>query len=131
MNKNQVIISWIFQLVAAIIMLQTLRFKFGAHPDSVMLFTTLGMEPWGRIGTGVIELLASILLFIPRTVWFGALMAVGLMAGAIFFHLTILGVNFNNDGGSLFGLALAVMVSALVILFLRRKQIPYLATFFS
>ena len=128
MNKNQKIISWIFQIVAAIIMLQTLFYKFGAHPESIKLFSQLGMEPTGRIGTGVAELIASILLLIPRTSWFGALMGVGLMAGAIFFHLTVLGISFNNDGGVLFGMAVLVMVSSLIVLFINRKQIPVIKT---
>jgi len=78
-------------------MLQTLFFKFTAHPQSVHLFTELGMEPWGRIGTGVVELVASLLILYPRTTGIGATIGTGLMAGAIFFHLTTLGIKFDGD----------------------------------
>src|SRR5688572_30639208 len=91
------ILYWILRLIAAIIMLQTLFFKFSAAPESVYIFTTLGMEPWGRIGIGVLELIASILILYPRTTAFGAILGVGLMAGAIFFHLTKLGIEVQGD----------------------------------
>src|ERR1700735_3354134 len=90
--KYQNIILWIFRLLAALIMLQTLWFKFSADPQSVHLFTILGMEPWGRIGIGVLELIASGLILYPRTTGYGAVLGLGLMAGAIFFHLTKLGI---------------------------------------
>ena len=80
-------LTWILRLLAALIMLQTLYFKFTGHEESVQLFTTLGMEPWGRIGTGILELLAAIMILIPASVIPGALLASGLMVGAIFFHL--------------------------------------------
>lgn len=91
------IIVWALRILAALIMLQTLYFKFSAAPQSVHLFTLLGMEPWGRIGIGVLELIASILILYPRTTPFGALLGAGLMAGAIFFHLTKLGIYFDGD----------------------------------
>src|SRR6202035_4623057 len=96
MNGRNILI-WILRLLAAVILLQTLYFKFTAHPQSVHLFTILGMEPWGRIGTGVLELIASILILYPRTTGFGAALGLGLMAGAIFFHLTRLGIVFDGD----------------------------------
>ena len=95
--KYTTVFIWILRLVAAIIILQTLYFKFTAHPQSVHLFTELGMEPWGRIGTGVIELVASLLILYPRTTGIGATIGTGLMAGAIFFHLTKLGIKFDGD----------------------------------
>ncbi len=95
--KPSVIIIWILRLIAAIIMLQTLYFKFTGHEQSVKLFTQLGMEPWGRIGTGVMELIASALLLYSRTIVWGALLGLGLMSGAIFFHLTKLGITFDGD----------------------------------
>ncbi|HWB27326.1 MAG TPA: DoxX family protein [Chitinophagaceae bacterium] len=91
------IILWVLRLLAVAIMGMTLFFKFSADPQSVKLFTILGMEPWGRIGIGVMELIACILILIPRTTPFGALLGLGLMAGAIFFHLTKLGINFDGD----------------------------------
>lgn len=117
-------ISWLLQLAVAGILLQTLYFKFTAAPESVYIFSTLGMEPWGRIGSGVAELLAAILLLVPSTVALGALVAVGVISGALFFHLTKLGIAVQGDGGLLFGLALAVFAGGLVILALRRQQLP-------
>ena len=115
-------LSWALRIVAALILLQTLYFKFTGHPESVELFTKLGVEPWGRIGTGVIELIASILLLIPATVFVGAVLGLGLMAGAIVSHLTVIGVESKGDGGQLFILAITVMVCCLVILVLHKQQ---------
>ena len=120
--KLKVILSWALRIVAALILLQTLYFKFTGHPESVELFTKLGVEPWGRIGTGVIELIASILLLIPATVFVGAFLGLGLMAGAIVSHLTVIGVESKGDGGQLFILAITVMVCCLVILVLHKQQ---------
>ena len=120
--KLKIILSWALRIVAALILLQTLYFKFSGHPESVELFTKLGVEPWGRIGTGVIELIASILLLIPSTVFVGAFLGVGLMAGAIVSHLTVIGIESKGDGGQLFILAITVMVCCLVILVLHKNQ---------
>ena len=117
------IFLWILRLVAAYILLQTLRFKFGAAPESVYIFTKVGMEPWGRIGSGVVELIASVLLLIPRTTALGALMAIGTMSGAIFFHLTKLGIEVMGDGGQLFYMGVAVWVSSAILLFVYRNQV--------
>ena len=95
--KVNSIITWILRLLAAVIMLQTLYFKFTAQDESVQLFTALGMEPWGRIGTGFLELVAAVLILYPRTTAIGALLGLGLMGGAIFFHLTVLGIKFGGD----------------------------------
>ena len=118
--KNAIL--WVLRLTAAFIMLQTLYFKFTAHPQSVRLFTELGMEPWGRIGTGVGELIASVLILLPRTTGFGALLGTGLMSGAIFFHLTKLGIKFDGDYG-LFTLALIAFVCCAALLLVFRDQI--------
>jgi uncharacterized membrane protein YphA (DoxX/SURF4 family) len=120
--KLKIIGSWALRIVAALILLQTLYFKFTGHPESVELFTKLGVEPWGRIGTGVIELIASILLLIPSTVFAGAFLGVGLMAGAIVSHLTVIGIESKGDGGQLFMLAITVLVCCLVILVLHKNQ---------
>jgi len=120
--KLQVIIAWVLRLVAAFIMLQTLYFKFTGHEQSVRLFTELGMEPWGRIGTGVFELIASALILYPRTTGWGAGLGAGLMAGAIFFHLTKLGIKFDGDYG-LFTLALVAFVCCLLLLVMFRQQV--------
>jgi hypothetical protein len=114
---------WGLRLVAAVIMLQTLYFKFSGAEESVYIFSVLGMEPWGRIGTGVLELLSSVLLLIPATTALGALLGVGLMSGAIFFHITTLGIEVKNDHGLLFIYALLVFISCLILLGVFRHQL--------
>lgn len=116
---------WVLRIVPAAILVMTLYFKFTAHPQSVKLFTALGMEPWGRIGTGVFELIASILLLIPRTTLAGAVLGLGLMSGAIFFHLTKLGIYFDGDAG-LFTYAVITFVCCLLLIIINRKNIPQL-----
>lgn len=126
MTKSQSTISWALRIVAAAIMLQTLYFKFTGHPDSVELFDTVGIGDAGRIGTGVVELIAGILLLIPKTVWLGAGLSLGVISGAIMSHLTILGINYNGDGGGLFALAVVVFLASLGVLWIHRKEIPFL-----
>ncbi len=116
------IIGLALRVVAAIILLQTLYFKFTGHPESVELFTKLGVEPWGRIGTGLIELIASILLLIPSTVFIGAFLGIGLMSGAILSHLTVIGIESKGDGGQLFMLAFVVWLCSAVIMVLYKHQ---------
>lgn len=113
---------WILRIIPAVIMLQTLYFKFTAHPESVRLFTEIGMEPWGRIGTGVIELIASILLLIPALTGFGALIGLMMMTGALFFHLTKIGVNFGGDPW-LFIYALVTFVCCASLILVYRNQL--------
>jgi hypothetical protein len=120
------IVSWICRITAAVILLQTLFFKFTAAPESVYIFTKVHAEPWGRIGSGVVELIAAVLILIPRTVWAGALLALGVMAGAIVSHLTVLGIEVMGDGGLLFALAAIVAFTSAVALVLHRNQIPVL-----
>ena len=122
MNKPTIYLLWAARIVAAVIMLQTLFFKFTGASESVYIFSTLGVEPWGRIGSGIVELIASSLILIPRTSWIGAGLALGVMSGAILAHLTILGIPVQGDGGYLFFLALAVAASSSTILFLTRSQ---------
>jgi len=114
--------TWALRIIAALILLQTLFFKFSAADESIYIFSTLGMEPWGRIGSGVLEFIASILILYPRTTFIGAALGAGLMSGAIFFHLTKLGLVVKNDGGQLFIYALLVFVSCLLLLIIYRKQ---------
>jgi len=118
------VVSWFFRIVAAVILLQTLYFTFTGAPESVYIFTKVGLEPWGRYASGVVELFAAILLLFPRMAWVGALLAAGVMLGAIGSHLTKLGIVVQNDGGLLFALALTVFVCALATLSLHRRQIP-------
>jgi uncharacterized membrane protein YphA (DoxX/SURF4 family) len=121
--KQKTILIWILKLVAAIIMLQTLFFKFTASEESVYIFTKLGIEPWGRIGSGIVELIASILILIPRTTAIGALLGLGVMSGALFSHLTKLGIVVMDDHGQLFVYALLVFISCLILLYLYRQQL--------
>jgi len=114
----------ILRIAVAIILIQTLRFKFTAHPDSVYIFEQVGLEPYGRIGIGIVELIAGILILIPRTVWMGALLSMGVLSGAIFMHFTKLGIEVNNDGGLLFITALVTFILSAVVLFIYRKDIP-------
>jgi len=120
--KNTTTISWIFRVIAVVILLQTLFFKFTGAPESVYIFSTLGLEPWGRIGSGVGELIASILLLVPRTTWMGALLGLGIITGAIVSHLTVLGIEVQGDGGLLFMLALVVLISCGIVLFLHKDE---------
>ncbi|MFN0060332.1 MAG: DoxX family protein [Planctomycetota bacterium] len=109
------ILSWIARLVVAGIFLQTLFFKFTASEESVYIFTTLGVEPWGRIASGIVELAAAVLLLMPKTVWFGALLALGAMSGAILSHVTRLGIVVQDDGGLLFSLAVGSFALSLLM----------------
>jgi uncharacterized membrane protein YphA (DoxX/SURF4 family) len=129
LTRTQKVVSWILRLTAAVILLQTLFFKFTGAPESVYIFTKLGMEPWGRYGSGVAELIASILLLSSCHCWLGALLALGVMGGAIISHLTRLGIVVQNDGGLLFGLAITVAVCCAAVLVLHRRQIPFVNKF--
>jgi putative oxidoreductase len=121
--KLKNILYWSARLLAAIIMFQTLYFKFTGAEESKYIFGALGMEPWGRIGVGVVELIASVLLLITPLAWMGALLALGAMGGAIFFHLFILGVEVLGDGGYLFFLALIVAVCSSYVLLVNLEKI--------
>ena len=118
------VISWTLRIVAALILLQTLFFKFSAAPESVYIFTRVGAEPWGRIGSGVVELIAALLLLTPRFTWLGSVLALGVMSGAIVSHLTVLGIEVQGDKGLLFGLALTVFLACATNLFLHRTEVP-------
>ncbi|WP_309399392.1 DoxX family protein [Cerasicoccus maritimus] len=128
LTKRATITSWIFQLVPAVILLQTLYFKFTAAPETVYIFKVVGLGAPGRIGTGVVELIAGICLLIPRFAWLGAALAMGTLVGAIAAHLGPLGITFEYPGGyedgSLFAMACIAWLSSAVVLFIRRKSIP-------
>ena len=123
--KKEKLLQWLLRILAALILLQTLYFKFTAQEESVKLFTDLGMEPWGRIGTGIAELVASILILIPRTTLIGAIIGLGVMSGAIFFHLTKLGISYGGDS-LLFIYAVIVFTACLVLIYIGRDRIPAL-----
>lgn len=120
----------LLKIVAAVIMLQTLFFKFSGAQQSIELFTTIAgdNEAYMRIGTGTLELIASIFLFIPKRVWLGAFLTIGLMGGAIISHITILGIVHNNDGGVLFLGAAITFLSGAFLLVINRKDIPFIGT---
>ncbi|TRX40014.1 DoxX family protein [Flavobacterium restrictum] len=120
------ILPWSLRIVAAVILLQTLYFKFTAAPESVYIFATLGIEPFGRIGSGIGELIAAILILIPRTTLLGALMGCGVMIGAIASHVFVLGIEVQNDGGELFILAVITFLCCAILVFLNKKRIPNL-----
>jgi putative oxidoreductase len=122
------VVSWLVRAVVAVILLQTLFFKFTGAAESVYIFKTVGQEPWGRYGSGVVELLAAILLFVPALVPVGAGLALGVMSGAIFFHLTKLGIVVQDDGGLLFGLALVVWGGSALVLWLYRRSLPIIGS---
>jgi len=117
-------LDWAVRIVAAVILLQTLYFKFTGAPESVFIFSSLGAEPWGRYASGCMELLASLLLLVPRTAWLGAGIGLGVMLGAIASHLLVLGIEVQGDGGLLFGLALVVFVCCLTTLAIHRGDLP-------
>lgn len=125
MNKMNIknIISWLLRLTVAIILLQTLYYKFTAHPDSVHIFSELGVEPWGRIGLGIIELITAILVVIPKTKIIGIITSLGIIIGAIGSHLLVLGINVSNDGGGLFTLAIIVFIASIIFLIMHKKDV--------
>ena len=112
------------RIIVALILIQTLRFKFTAHPDSVYIFTQVGLEPFGRIGIGIAELIAGVLLLFRKTAWAGSLLALGIIGGAIMMHLTQLGIEINGDGGVLFSTAVVTFILSAIILLIYRKDIP-------
>jgi putative oxidoreductase len=140
MRAPFLVFSWLCRILAAVILLQTLFFKFTAAPESVYIFTKFGMfihsyipfasigtaEVSGRIGSGIVELIAAVLLLTPRFVWAGSVLAMGATGGAIASHLTFLGIEVLGDNGILFFLAIAVFVTSTTALFLHRMQIPLL-----
>ena len=124
-------LSWLLRTVAAVILLQTLYFKFRGAPESVYIFSRLGAEPWGRIGSGIAELIAAALLLYPRTVAIGAAMSLAVISGAIVSHLTKLGISLPavNDHGELFGLAVIVFICSAAVLLMHRHQLPLVGAF--
>ena len=124
LSRRQIVLSWVFRLIAASILLETLYFKFTGHPESVWIFSTMHMEAWGRYGQGIWELMASILLFVPNMAWLGALLALGAMGSAIMSHLGVLGIVVQDDHGLLFGMACVTFVSSVVVLWIHQRSVP-------
>lgn len=116
-------ISWMLRLTVSVILLQTLYYKFTAHPDSVHIFSVLGVEPWGRIGLGIIELIIAFFILLPKTSLIGMLASLGIILGAVFSHVLVLGVNVSNDGGGLFTLAIIVLIASTIFLFMHKREL--------
>ena len=116
----------VLRYAAAIILAQTLYFKFTGHEESVFIFSAVGMEPWGRYLVGILELVAAVLLVIPGIYWMGGLLGMGLMAGAIFLHITKLGIEVRGDNGYLFFLSIAVFVASLLVVWSKKEKIHLL-----
>ena len=126
-TKTALVVSWICRVIAAVILLQTLFFKFSGAEESVYIFSKIGLEPWGRYASGVVELAAAILLLTPCWAWLGAMLSLGVISGALISHVTVLGIAVRGDHGLLFGLAVAVFITSAVTLFLHRHQVPVVA----
>jgi hypothetical protein len=124
LTRTAALVSWLCQLAAAAILLQTLFFKFTGAEESRFIFSTLGVEPWGRIASGVVELVAAARLLHPRTAALGALLSMGVMTGAITAHLLLLGISVRGDGGLLFALAVTALACCAVVVYLRRIELP-------
>ena len=122
-SRMKTILYWAARIIAVVLMVQTLYYKFQGAEESVYIFTTVGMEPWGRILVGSLELIASVLILINSTVWLGAGLALGLMMGAVFMHLTILGIVVKGDGGQLFLYAVIVSVCSSIILLVNKEKV--------
>jgi len=131
LTKSEWVVSRICRIVAAVIFGQTLFFKFTGAEESVYIFTKVGLEPWGRYGSGVAELIAATLLLTPRFAWAGALLALGVVRGALVSHLTVLGIVVKDDRGLLFGLAVTVFLTSAITTFLHRRQIPVVSQLFN
>jgi hypothetical protein len=133
MSSTLIVVSWVCRVIVAVILLQTLFFKFTGAEESKYIFTTLlgaDLEAFGRIGSGAVELIAAILLVVPRTAWLGAFLSLGTISGAIMSHLTMLGIVVKDDGGLLFALAITVFVLSSVVLLIHRRELPVLGAAF-
>ena len=124
-------IPWTAQIIVAIILAQTLFFKFTYAPETQVIFGDRGGRP-AAIAVGVFELVCVVLLLIPRTASVGAVLSLAVISGAIFTHLTSLGIQIRDpgtnetDGGLLFALALIVATGSIVVLTFRWRELPLL-----
>ena len=133
MSSKLNIISWICRVVVAVILFQTLFFKFTGAEESKYIFSTLmgpALEAYGRIGSGIVELFAVIMLLTPSKAWLGAVVALGTISGAIMGHLTMLGIVVKDDGGLLFALAVTVIVLSGIVLLIHRRELPIVGQVF-
>lgn len=123
--KKEILI-WILRITASVILLQTLFFKFSGAEESVYIFSALGVEPYGRIGAGIAELIAAVLILLSRTTWMGAIAGTGIMTGAVLSHLFVLGIEVQNDGGLLFALAVITLLCCLGLLYFSKNKLSNL-----
>ena len=124
LSTRQSVLSWSLLIIVAVILFLTLFFKFTASQESVYIFSTLGVEPWGRLASAVVELVTSVLLLVPATAPVGGALAVAVMSGAILSHLTVLGIAVGGDGGLLFALAVIVWLAAAGVVWIYRGRLP-------
>ncbi len=115
----------VLRILVAIILVYSVNCKLTAHPDCVYIFSKIGLEPYGRISIGFIELFSGILLFIPKTTWIGATLLLGIIGSAIMIHLTKLGIEVNNDGGALFIIAIVAFILSAIILWTKRREVNF------
>lgn len=127
-SRTENVVSWVAQILAAVILGQTLFFKFTGADEAKAIFTKLGAEPWGRIGTGVVELVTVVLLLRARTAAYGGVLAIGLMLGAIGSHLGPLGIEVEGDGGLLFGMGIVTLIAGIVVAWIRRADLPFIGS---
>jgi len=137
---------WILVIYIGFVFIQSLFFKFAGSQETVLIFNTIAdwmagigflagiAEPFRAYGgttVGLTELVATILLLVPRTRLWGALLSLGVISGAIFFHLgtplgvdRVIDVDGNTDGGVLFFMACGVWVASAITIYLNRDQLP-------
>lgn len=125
-TKPNKIVFWVLRIIPAVILLQTLFFKFSAADESVYIFSKLGIEPWGRVGSGIVELVAAVLILIPATTGIGAVIGLGVISGALISHLTVLGIEVQDDHGQLFIYALIVFISCIFLLFFEKNRLIFI-----
>lgn len=120
--KITFLLSFVLRIAISLIYLQTLYFKFTGHPDSVYIFSKLGLEPYGRIGVGVIELIVSILLLINKTKLLSIIVSLSIITGAIASHLLVIGITIKEDDGGLFTLAIIIFTLNIVLIYLHKTD---------
>lgn len=117
-------ISWLFQIVAAMILAKAAYGKFLALESSVYVFNALDMGASSRILIGVIESISTILLLTSTLPHLGALLGFGVMLGAIIAHGSVLGLQVNNDNGMMVMMMSSVIVSTMIVMYIRRRRLP-------
>lgn len=121
--QSKKLVTSALRIIVAVILLQTLYFKFTAHPDSVHIFSALGVEPWGRITLGIIELIVAVMILLPKTKTLGMLCSLIIILGAVASHLLVLGINVSSDNGKLFALALVVLICSSIYLIWCKNEV--------